>query len=394
MIVAIAFAVVDLLSTRYLRMQRQIYHICLITLYVLFLIRYYYGPDIYAYVPHYENIPHPLKLTPDDMMFETGYEYFCSVLHWAGLSYWGMTAIITTLYFASLACLIHSLKSHQTFALSCIILLDYNLICAENRQCLAVSMFIFMVLLLQKRKYILSLALAIAIVLTHKSGFMPVGLTVLGLILYDHRQNDTAYNLLIFVLMIVLLIPVSQIASPVLARLPLPSSYIKSLEHHLLLGRQFQVIALIYLSVLVLISVHTTRRQHNRFTWLAIETLAGMVIVVALYQYFFLVNRMRSYFLPFIVCYIIHLTCDRELSFSVPYGKMARQAVAVLLLLYFTHSTIGYINGAKRLHAPIAKASTVFELRKHTSADIRARQMKIALQYWKEDYMKENNNKL
>lgn len=394
MIVAICFAVIDLITARQRVMQRQIYYICLVVLYVLFVIRYYYGPDIYTYVPHYEKIPSPSNLAFGNMRFEAGYEYFCSVLHWAGLSYWGMTAVITTLYFASLACLLSNLKSHQPFALSCIILFDYNLICAENRQCLAVALFIFTILLLLKKKYILSLVFAMAVVITHKSGFIPVALTLMGVLLYGCRQNDTLYNVLIVVLMGLMLVPVAKVAGPILSHLPLPASYVSSLRHHLLLGRQLQVVALIYLSVLALISIHTTPHSRQNYTWLAIETLIGMMLIVAFYQYFFLINRVRSYFLPFIVCYVIGLTCDSESVSEVPYSAVMRQAVAVLLILYFSHSTIGYINGAKRLHAPVAKSSTILQLRRYPADDIRDRQMKIALRYWREDYMKENNNKL
>lgn len=393
--IALLGMLVDGLTARYPAMQRQLYKIFFVVLYFLFVIRYYYGPDIWTYVPHYEGIASPdyLWAHPEKAEFEWGYDMFCSLMRTMGLSYWGMTAVITTLYFAALGCLFHSLKQYRLFALSTIILLDYNLICAENRQCLAVAMFIFMVLCLQKGRYLWALVPAVLVTVFHKSGFVPVGLTLMGALLYKQREDVTVYTVMIVVLMVMMMLPVSRVATPLLERLPLPDEYIQSAAHHLQLGRQFQIVALVYLAILVWISIYQAKHR-TTYGWIALEVLIGMAIVVGLYQYYFMLNRMRSYFLPFVAYYVIRIAIESAETHSIPYASMIRQAVASLLILFCLHGTIGYVRGAKRLHAPIAKASTLFDLRKESPKKIRDRQMKIALRYWEEDYMKNENNKL
>ena len=393
--IALLAMIVDLLCSAYPNMQRQVYRFFFASIYILFLIRYYYGPDIWTYVPHYEDIPTPLQLWnhPEEASYEWGYDMFCSLLHSLGLSYWGMTAVITTLYFAALACLFHSLPRFRLFAFATVILFDYNLIYAENRQCLAVALFIFMILCLQKRRYLFALLFAATTVLIHKSGFIPVGLTLIGTLLYRQRGSAMMYNILILVLMAMMLVPVTRIATPLLSILPLPESYIESAAHHLQLGRQFQTVALIYLAVLVWISIHNARHS-TKYGWIAIEVLIGVIIIVAVYQYYFLLNRLRSYFTPFIVWYLVFLATDGKRAREIPYMALIRQSVAMLMIVYFANATYGYIRGAKQLHTPIARASTLFNLRHESPKQIRDRQMKLALRYWQEDYMKQNDNKL
>lgn len=395
MVIALAAIVLDALIDRYPKMQRQLYRLFFVQMYFLFVIRYYYGPDIWNYVPHYEEIPSPAFLWnhPDEAQFEWGYDMFCSLMHAMGLSYWGMTAVITTLYFAALACTFYRLPQHKTFALASVLLLDYNLIYAENRQCLAVACFLFMVFCLQKKQYLIALILSAMVVLTHKSGFIPVGLTLMGVVLYHQRQSSMVYNLLILVLMAMLLLPVGKIAASAFAVLPLPESYIESMAHHVQLGRQFQTIALIYLAVLAWISMYNAK-QRRSYTWIGIEVLMGLVIIVAFYQYFFLLNRVRSYYLPLIFFYLVNLAVEQKNEQTIPYSGIIRQAVATLFFLYCANTTWSYYRGAKQLHAPIARASTVFDLRHQSSEQIRDKQMKIALRFWKEDYMKSSQNKL
>ena len=126
MSIALVGMFMDCLTERFPVLQRQLYRVFFVTIYVLFLIRYYYGPDIRIYVPHFERIAAPAYLLhhPDKMYFEWGYEMLCSVVKALGGSFWWLNTVITTLYFAALAGLFRSLKRHQLFAFSCVILLD------------------------------------------------------------------------------------------------------------------------------------------------------------------------------------------------------------------------------------------------------------------------------
>lgn len=395
MVVALAAIVADSFLSRYPNMQRQLYRLFLVLMYFLFVIRYYYGPDIWTYVPHYEEIASPITLWhhPEEMRFEWGYEMFCSVLsHW-GVSYWWMTAIITTLYFASLAAVFHSLPKFRALAMASVILLDYNMIYAQNRQLAAVALFYFMILGLKNRKYILSVLLGIGVVLFHKTGFIPVGLMMIGVLLYHQRQSALVYNLLIAGLMIMMLIPVTSVATPILSALPLPDSYITSIEHHLLLGRQFQIIALIYLTIMIWLSVYNAEHK-KRYDWIAIEVLLGMVIIVGLYQYYYFLARMRSYFVPFIIFYLIQLGTSKEHHIKIPHLSLISQGLVVLFFLYNVHTTRRYIQEGSQMKSHILEACTVFDLKQQSERKIRNRQMKKAEIFWRQDYRKGDKNRL
>lgn len=393
--IALFAMVADGMTTQFPKIQQSLYTLFLFILSTLFLIRYYYGPDIMSYVPHYENIASPLTLFhhPEQMTFEWGYEMFCSVLHLIGISYWGMTAVITILYFTALTLLFRFLTAHRLFALSCVVLFDYSLIYAQNRQCLAIAFFIFFILCLQKRRWLYAALWGLLVVLTHKSGFLPVALTLAGGLLYFERESASPYHVLVLILSFLLLIPVSKIGSSLLSLLPLPETYITSLAHHLKLGRQFQTIAFLYIAVFMLISIYHTH-HFTRYDWIAVSVLIGAVMIVVLYQYYFLLNRIRSYFTPLIVFYVIRLISDTPRTVSVPYAGLIRQTVAVMVFLYCCNSTSGYMRASRQFHAPVTKACTLFDLRHHSAQEIRNRQMRIAAQYWREDYMKDNHNKL
>lgn len=396
-LVAIALGILDLLTDRWQKLQQQLFPLALLVLYSLFIILYYYGPDIWTYVPYYEKICTPLQLMANpkqSAQFEFGYGMFCSLFHLTGLSYWWLTVAIKTLYFLALWLLLRQLPKRQIFALSCIVMTDVNLIMHETRQCLAVSFFILMVLLMQNRKYLWAVLCAVVAVSVHKSGFMPVGLTLMGVLLYRTRQYSAIYMLLILALMALIALPVQRISASILAFLPLPSDYIISLKHHLQLGRQFQTIAIIYLALLLAFNLYLSYDRKSRYSWIAFTVLAGMGIVVLLYPYYFLLVRMRSYFVPFIVFYLVKVMSDEQRSMAIPYSSLIKQTLMVLILVYYTHLALSLERGARTLRAPVYRACTVFELRNASQKQIRDRQLNIAHKYWTQDYMKKENNKL
>lgn len=396
-LVSIGIGLLDLFTDRWPVLQRQLFPIVTIVLYSLFAVLYYYGPDIWTYVPHYEHIgtvgyvwAHPEEYKT----FEVGYNLFCSVLHQIGFSYWGMTVVIKTLYFTAIYLLIKQLPKHQLFVLGSIIMFDSNLIMHETRQCLAVSFFIFTILLLQHRHYLWAILCGVLTVAMHKSGFIPVGLLIIGVFLYQARQQAWIYTLFMVFLISMVILPVQSISTSILNLLPLPQSYIHSLTHHLLLGRQFQMISLIYLSILLILNVYVSYFKRSRYSWITYMVLAGMGLIAVLYPYYFLLARIRSYFIPFIFYYIFLLFGQSEQFKVVPYNAFIKQMFMILILAYSTHTAVSLERGARSLHIPVYRACTVFELRHAGQKQIRDRQMKTAEQYWIIDYMKEKNNRL
>ena len=396
-IVAIGCGIIDLLTDKWPAMQRQLFPILLGVLYFLLIIPYYYGPDIWTYVPHYE-----IMTCPDytwqlgmDNQFELGYSLFCCYANEIGLSYWGMTCVIKTIYFLSICLLLRQLPKRKIFAVACIVMMDSNMILHETRQCLAVSFFIFMILLMQNKRYFLACLCAVLTVFMHKSGFVPVALTLAGSVLYQTRQYARVYSFLIIGLMIWMILPIRQLSMMLLEALPaLPDTYMESAEHHFLLGRQFQVIAIVYLAVLLAFNIYISYDRKSRYSWIALAVLAGMAIVVVFYPYYFLLSRLRSYFLPFVVGYIVILLNEPQRSQTVPHIAFIKQALMVLVLAFYMHYAISLELGSRSLHSPVFRASTVFDLRHLSPKQVRDRQMKIAENYWIQDYMQSENNKL
>ena len=396
-IVAIGCGIIDLLTDKWQAMQRQLFPILMGVLYFLLIIPYYYGPDIWTYVPHYEIMTSPSEIWGLGMnnQFELGYSMFCCYANKIGLSYWGMTCVIKTIYFVAIWFLLRRLPKRKIFALACIVMMDTNMILHETRQCLAISFFIFMILLMQDRRYFFACLCAILTIFMHKSGFIPVALTLAGSVLYKTRQHARVYSFLIIGLMIWMALPIRHLSAMILETMPaLPETYMESLEHHLLLGKQFQMVVIVYLAVLLAFNIFISYDRKSRYSWISLVVLAGMAIVVAFYPYYFLLSRLRSYFLPFVIVYIVILLSDPERSKIVPHSAFVKQALMVLVLAFYTHYAISTELGSRTLHSPVFRASTVFDLRHLSSKQIRDRQLKIADKYWTQDYMQDENNKL
>ena len=102
-VVLLLFSLTDFMWPGQQKLHRQLYELAFFVTYFLFTIKYYYGADIATYVPVYENIESPQVLltqgSKHSSTFELGYLLFCSVLHHVGVSFWLMTAIVSTFYF-------------------------------------------------------------------------------------------------------------------------------------------------------------------------------------------------------------------------------------------------------------------------------------------------------
>ena len=85
--------------------------------------------------------------------------------------------------------------------------------------------------------------------------------------------------------------------------------------------------------------------------------------------------------------YLVLVLSDDQRTRAVPYGQMIKQALMLLVLFFYIHVAVSQERGARLLHSPVYRASTVFELKNASSQQIRNRQMKVAYEYWQKDYM-------
>lgn len=396
--VAILFGLTDFLTERYPRLQRDIYWIAWSVITFLFTIKYYYGADIASYVPFYENMQSPSSLLthPDEnsKRFEIGYALFCSILKSWGVSFYWMTAIISLFYFTVIAVLFTRIERKRSFALAILVVLDYNCIFATYRQCLAIGCFVLMVICLQDRKYLWAILLAVLTASFHKSGAFVVSVVLLYYLVRGKWVSASLYQLIFVVLILVFMLPIANISSSFVTHLPLPSSYIDSLQHHLGLGRQIQIVFIAYAVTLITVT-HFSQFKRMKAGGIAAAALVGLAFVAVMYQYYYLLWRIRSYFIPIVIVYAFNLIQQAEDEHKhVPHGAFIKQCSSMILLLYLAYSTYTFHRSASAMKYPIYASSTVFDLIDHRSSDIRNAQLKQARTWWREEWMKDDHNKV
>ncbi len=388
------FGLSDFLTERVPALQKAVYVLAFTTIYVLFTIKYYYGGDILNYHNHYVWIGTISEVwhNPSEYTYEIGYSLLCALLNSWGVPLYGVTAIISTIYFIAIWLLFKQIPRKRSFALMLLVVLDYNLIFAAFRQCLAVSFFIFMILCLQKRKYFWAVVWAVLSASMHKSGIFVVTLCLLAYPLHNLRVRPIVFQILMLILGVMLLLPVSHIATGTLNILT--AGTMSSLTHHLQLGKQIQSIWAVYAMLIVCIEyyLHYHKSQWNT---LAIAAIAGIALIAVSYQYYYLLNRVRSYFVPLIIVWVFRLIQEAEDQGSIiPYGALLKQSGCVLLFAFCIHTTIVFTQKAKELHAPIYEVCTLFDLHYGNVEAVKEKQLNKARLFWKEDFMQHENNML
>ena len=396
LVVAMAFGLSDFLTERVPALQRLMYVLGFATIYVLFTIKYYYGTDILHYYNHYTMIESvgDVWRNPEKYSFEIGYSLFVAILKGWGVSLYWVTAIISTVYFVAIALLFKQIKRKRCFAMMLLVLLDYNLLIAEYRQCLAVSFFILMVLCVRDRKWAGAIVFAILMSVMHKSGVFVLGLYVLCYALHGTEVRPLVFQVLMLVLGLMLVFPISKMLSAVLGGLS-GIGPIASLLHHLQLGRQVQMIWIVYAMLIVCVEYYL-HFQKTRWSSIAIAAVVGVVVVVSFYQYYYLLNRVRSFFVPLLIVWSFRIVQDAEDAHKmIPYGLLLKQVICLSLFVFSIHSTRMFTKNSKKLHAPVCEACTLLDLRGHVDPhDVQMRQLEKSRMFWKYDFMKHDQNSL
>lgn len=377
------FALLEMLCERYDKLCQQLYHIAFFTLVVLVSVKYLLGPDVANYFPHYNRLPHLDAILPqlDDLFFEPGYNLYCSAMKTIGLDFWGMTVSVTLIYYTAIYLLFRRLTAYRTLALFALTLLDYNLTLFEFRQCLSVSFFIFAYLLYEKRRYVWCGLSVVLCALMHKSGIFICFAAVLFMAVWQFSLDKKAYIALAVLLCSMLVIPLSLITDSVVGLLPFSGALKDSVELHLAMGSRIQIIFPIYLLAILCLAYYGNFSEENKrwhwMMWLCIG------VVVCLYQYWFLLNRLRSFILPFFLVYM-----QRELAQSERVkDQLPRQVFALVLMLYaavFTYSSNQQPDYAR---SKTNRISTVFELRHMSKEALQHRQMEEAILFWEHDFV-------
>lgn len=190
-----------------------------------------------------------------------------------------------------------------------------------------------------------------------------------------------------------LFFPLIKLITPVIGLLPLPEQSIDSIQHHLLLGRTVQVVFLVYLTAILCLT-YFSKNQTNKINTIKYAVIIGLILIVCLYQYYYVLNRMRSYFLPFIIIYTINSAYEyfKDNNKLLPYSTLLKQLSILFIFIYVSYFTYTIEKTYSQTISQFYDRTTIFELRHHSKAEIRARQLKKAETYWLKDFFRNAEN--
>ena len=103
---------------------------------------------------------------------------------------------------------------------------------------------------------------------------------------------------------------------------------------------------------------------------------------------------MRSYFLPFIIVYIIKTTHEyfKNNNNPLPYATLLKQLTIVFFFIYSAYFTYSTEKAYSQTVSQFYDRSTLFDLIHEDKTTIKQRQLKKAEIYWKEDFFKDTDN--
>lgn len=368
-------------ASRHASLQQQIYYLTFAAVVIWCTIKYAIGPDIQFYIPFYSGLQSPRYVLShlNESPSEPGFTIFCSILHTCGISFWSMTAIISIFYFAVIFQLFKRIQGHRTLALLMLVCLDYNLILMEFRQCLAVSFFYLFILLSERRQYGWAVLMAILSASMHKSAIIVLVLFGLLYLVGKVRVSTKEYILLAVLIIGLLFIPLHPLLLKMVEMLPLSATQLTSAKHHLMIGVPFQKILIVYLSSIFCLAYYSIPKEGDtRRHWIV---WCGVALLVCLYPYWFLLNRLRSFFLPFLIVYIANTIQSSEKK-----DVLTKQIYATILVMYSVVLMIDIPQKNKQLRSPTDSISLVVERCKHSEKELQKRQMAQAELYWDYDY--------
>ena len=147
--------------------------------------------------------------------------------------------------------------------------------------------------------------------------------------------------------------------------------------------------------MLIVCTEYYLHYHESRWNTLATAAIAGIALIAVSYQYYYLLNRVRSYFVPLIIVWVFQLIQEAEdQGTTIPYAAPLKQTGCVLLFAFCIDTTIVFTQKAKELHAPIYDVCTLFDLRDGNIEAVKEKQLNKARLFWKEDFMQHENNML
>ena len=389
-LVALFFAIIEMLFDRYPKAQNQIFSLSFITVSFLVCIKYYFGPDISQYVEYYETLVPINEILngnyENKWNFEIGYNLFCATLNQLNISYWGMTCVISILYLTPIYILFKQINQYKCLALLALVVFDYNLMLCQLRQCLAISIFLFAYIAYQKKHTNICILLLLTSLIFHKSAIF--ALTILAvIILLSHTKIDLrAYILLAITFLLFLIFPLETIITSTLEKFNfVPYHIIHSIRHHFSKSEILQAIMPVYLGAIFIIAYYSDfNKKDTKWHWFIWGCIA---IIVVLFQYYFFLNRLRSFFIPFVIIYTITICTNSNKKDKIP-----RQLFAILFIVYSLFHARSLQIQTNSMESKINYPSTILQTSKTSPDEIRKKQLEEASIFWEEDYKNKSNH--
>lgn len=374
----IPFALLEVIFNKSEWSRELVYKMAFALAFFIVLIKYYYGSDISIYLPLYNRIGRIGIFSSS--YFEPGFLLFLKCCNWLHLSFWAMTAVITIVYFYALWQLFKQIPNYRVFGLLVLVVLDYNLLFFELRQCLAVSFFILAFLSYNNKQVYKTVLYLLLMAISHKSGIFIVGLFLFVLSIRNFKVTAYVYGIAIAVMFVFILFPIEKLIVLLLQSFG-NSSAIKSIVHHLLVADSVQAIYVVYVLLSVLLFLITRKAASTSFT--ARFVFVAFAMVVLLVKYWFLLNRVRSYFIPIFLFYIL---CnldkiEEKICKQLSYGIFTMYICLISFVLYRkVEQSISGVNAPQ----------TVFSLVHRSKSEIIKDTLNKCRIFWKKEYVFEN----
>lgn len=400
--IVIVMAVVELLLHGMQRMKRDLFYVAMVVAWVGFTSKYYYGPDIVIYTLLYDE-----SWSLYDLVFghytggyEIGYVYFNAICKAFGMGFWGMTAVVSTLFFLAVFLVLRRLEDKRVLALALVLVIMKDLIYAQLRQCMAVSFFVFAVVEAEgwrtngrkgKRDVFGAVLFGLISMTMHKSAFVIVPLTVFYYVLQPYMMRKNTWPVLLTLLAMLVIVPTWDLIVAVTDVLNINGMTMDSIRLHLSFVNLRQTNLLIYGTALLVLVMYSRGQERKGF--MVATVFCGMIVIVVLYQYYFIVDRLRSYFALFVIYYIFN-TMRVAAEKREPYVNIVRQLCEIVLLFFMVGKTYSFDKASRAEQGDLLEVSTVFDLIDEDVTVVRERQMEKGRRFWASEQRSDNRYKI
>ena len=211
----------------------------------------------------------------------------------------------------------------------------------------------------------------------HKSSIFVVIAFVLILVLRHIRFTKLMYGFLFVLLLVFSVIPIDQIMAILIPYLPINQTMGNSIIHHLSVAIQFQSVFLIYVTLFLCLAFQKLPAFDRSWKTILLIALIGLALIAFFYRNWFLLNRLRSYFLPFILLYCIHV-----FEIQKENNRLLQQVLACVMCAYCLLLTYSYYDGLKKPENKINETSTIFALRHKSEQQIKTENLRKAEIFW------------